>query len=94
MFRIIGKYSIEAKKEVLGINIKTATRSWAKPKKFQYNPVLYNASKKNPSVLSTPTCVNRSPNNFVRPEGMNAMESNILVNQVKSLKNFKEEILE
>ena len=80
---IIGKYKIDPKNENFGISNKKATKSCVKPKKFQYHPVWYNASKKKPTGSSTGMEVNRLPSNLVSPEGKKAIASSILVNQVK-----------
>lgn len=54
--------------------------SWENPKKYQYPPLWYIASKKYPICVSVLSRVNRSPTAFVKPEGINAKPINNLMN--------------
>ena len=92
IFMIIGKYIIAAAKVVLGINKNKATNNCIKPRKFQYHPERYKASKKKPIGLSIEINVNLFPIIFVKPEGIKARDNMIRVNQVKKFAIFKEVI--
>lgn len=66
-FIMISKYSIAPKKEVRGNSNNKAVNSCMNPRKFQYKPARYKASKKKPTGESNPRIVKRSPKTFFNP---------------------------
>lgn len=69
---------------VLCINIKIAVSIYMNPRKFQYQPVRYKASKKKPTGDSISNSVKRTPMNFFIPEGINAKAKIMRVPQVNN----------